>query len=266
MIVLDRPIPVFDEASTAEDYHNVPIDAHDPRYREPLVDAREYGLAGENYYARTDGGNPPYRAAIRGSIHDLWCRQTIATMLATVNERLSVHGVELFLWDAYRPIACQQELWEFFEAQALRQSPDDDAVVGERVRPYVSDPRQFDPHNPQTWPVHATGAAVDLTLRDRKSRELIDMGSGFDEMHPKSNTAYFERLLIQGRIAADDVRLRNRRLLYWAMRSEGFTNYSYEFWHFDYGDQMHVMALRQLGEDAPNAWYGYVPPPSRRAS
>jgi zinc D-Ala-D-Ala dipeptidase len=84
-------------------------------------------------------------------------------------------------------------------------------------------------------------------------------------MHEASHTAHFERLLNNGRIGEDDTRLRNRRLLYWAMRNQGFTNYSYEYWHFDYGDQVHIMALRQLGQDAHAAWYGYVPPPTWRA-
>ena len=263
----DRPIPIFDEAPTAEDYHNVPIDTRDPRYRESLVDARTCGLAGVNYYARTDGNNVPYRQRIDGAIEELWCRQTIITMLRNVNEVLSTHGVELFLWDGYRPIDCQRWLWDFLQAKVRRDRPgDDDDQVLARTQRYVSDPRIFDPHDPHTWPVHMTGAAVDLTLRDVKSRELLDMGAGFDELHAKSHSAYFERLLIKGRISADDARLRNRRLLYWAMRQAGFTNYSYEFWHFDYGNQMHIMGLRQQGEDARAAWYGYVPLPSRRAS
>ncbi|MFZ1883471.1 MAG: M15 family metallopeptidase [Rhodoplanes sp.] len=60
-----------------------------------------------------------------------------------------------------------------------------------------------------------------------------------------------------------DARLRNRRLLHWAMQAQGFINYIYECWHFDYGNQMYVMMRNYLDRDpAPAAWYGYVPAPA----
>jgi len=266
MIAFDRPIPLLDNAPTAGDYHDIPIDPQDPRYREGLVEARDWGLAGENYYSRTDGQNAPYGQAVDGAIRELWCRETIVTMLARVNERLAERGLELFLWDAYRPIACQRGLWEFFSARARTQMPDaGEAEISRSVRQYVSDPRQFDEDNPRTWPVHATGGAVDLTLRDKRCGDLADMGAPFDEMSAVSHAGHFERLLQEGRIAGDDIRLRNRRALYWAMHEQGFTNYPYEFWHFDYGDQMYALTLKQRGVHAAAACYGYVPPPAARA-
>jgi D-alanyl-D-alanine dipeptidase len=265
MIALDRPIPILEHALTSASYHDIPIEFQDPRYQEILVDARESGVAGENYYSRTDGQNPPYRKPIKGAIRELWCRQTVVTMLTKVNESLAVHGAELYLFDAYRPIACQQGLWDFFWAQARQDMPHADVQrIFKHVQQYVSDPRHFDPENPRTWPIHTTGAAVDLTLRDLKSGDLLDMGADFDQMRPASHSAHFERLLNDGLISSDCVWIRNRRLLYWAMCDNGFTNYSYEFWHFDFGDQMHIMSLKQLGKDAHAAWYGFVSPSTLR--
>jgi D-alanyl-D-alanine dipeptidase len=264
MIAFDHPIPIRDEVPTTEDYHEIPIAPQDPRYREALVDARKSGVAGENYYARADGTNPPYLRAISGAIRELWCRQTIVTMLTKVNERLAVHGAEVFLWDAYRPIACQEGLWEFFWSRVQGEMPHAQAqAISERVRQYVSDPRVFDANDPKTWPVHTTGAALDLTLRDVGTGELLDMGASFDHMSLESHTDYFERLLSDGEISGDAPQLRNRRLLYWAMRGQGFTNYSYEFWHFDYGNQLYVSTMRQLGHRVHAAWYGYVPLPGQ---
>jgi D-alanyl-D-alanine dipeptidase len=171
--------------------------------------------------------------------------------------------VELFLWDAYRPVACQQALWAFFRERARREMPGtDEGTISRRAQQYVSDPSLFDAADPRTWPVHTTGAAIDATLRDRTSRELLDMGAAFDEMRERSHTAHFEQLLNAGAIDRDDRRLLNRRLLYWAMLDQGFTNYTYEYWHFDFGDQMYVMERKLLGEGPPAAWYGYVPPPA----
>jgi D-alanyl-D-alanine dipeptidase len=64
---------------------------------------------------------------------------------------------------------------------------------------------------------------------------------------------------VAGQIGSDDPRLLNRRLLYWTMREAGFTNYPYEYWHYDYGDQMYVLTLRSLGkQDIASAWYSYI--------
>ncbi len=264
MSAYDHPIPINERSPTTGNYHDIPVDAHDPRYAEVLVDARDYGIAGENYYARTDGKNAPYDRAIGGAVRELWCRLSIAAMLIKVNDRLAEYGAEVFLRDAYRPVACQQALWDFHVERFRHAMPGaTEATIVERARAYVSDPRSFDPANPRTWPAHATGAAIDLTLRNRKTGELLDMGTHFDDMSEASESGFFERLLREGRIAGDDVRLRNRRLLHWAMQDEGFTNYSYECWHFDYGNQMYVMARRFLGQgDTRAAWYGYIPAPT----
>lgn len=264
MTPYDRPIPIHKLAPTAANYHDIPIDARDPRYGEPLVDAREFGMAGENYYARSDGRNTPYDAAVPGAVPELWCRRSIAPMLVQVNERLAPYGAELYLWDAYRPVACQTALWDFYWRRFRQETPRaSDAALADHVAHYVSDPRGFDPRSPRGCPAHATGAALDLTLRDRKSRALLDLGTHFDDMSTVSHSDYFERQLDAGRIGADDPRLRNRRLLHWAMKEEGFTNYLYECWHFDYGNQMYVMMRDFLGKDRVKAaWYGFVPPPT----
>ena len=264
MSAYEIPIPVHEHAPNSGNYRDIPIDAGDPRHGEPLVEARAFGIAGESYYARTDGENAPYGKAVPGSMSRLWCRQSIASMLARANEALAPYGAEIFLWDGYRTLACQRSLWDFFWARFREASPGDgDEEIAEQVRRYVSDPRFFEPGDPHTWPAHATGAALDLTLRDTRSGTLLDMGTHFDDMTPVSHSGYFERLFQQGAIGADDARLRNRRLLHWAMREQGFTNYAHEFWHFDFGNQMYVMMRDHAGEGGPAAaWYGYVPAPA----
>ena len=72
----------------------------------------------------------------------------------------------------------------------------------------------------------------------------------------------FERELIAGRIAADDRRLWNRRLIHWAMSAAGFLNDPFVFWHYDWGNQLYIKVRRALFADAPKAaWYGYIGPP-----
>jgi D-alanyl-D-alanine dipeptidase len=91
---------------------------------------------------------------------------------------------------------------------------------------------------------------------------LLNFGAHFDEMSPVAHTDYFERLFIAGDISSNDERLVNRRLLYWAMRKAGFTNYPYEFWHYDFGNQMYVLSLNKLkATHMESAWYGHVTVP-----
>ena len=83
-----------------------------------------------------------------------------------------------------------------------------------------SDPKKPSPHS--------TGGSVDVTILDESGIPL-DMGTKFDDSSIASSTAYFEKV--------DDIITENRRLLYHVMTEQGFTNYSEEWWHFDYGNQ-----------------------------
>jgi zinc D-Ala-D-Ala dipeptidase len=265
-----RAIPWREQAPTALDYKNVPVDLADPRAQEPLVELADYGIAGYGFYARDDGLNAPYRRAFPSAPAQVRCRRSVAECLALVDVRLKASGVELFVLDAFRPLALQRELWDFFleRAQQVLEKPSEAdciAFAGE----YCSDPRRFDPTDSRTWPTHLTGGAVDLTLRASRSGEFVFMGGIFDDPDAISHTAHFERLLSdkggreQELSLSQREALRNRRLLYWAMTEAGFASYAYEWWHFDLGTQMWVVnSTRRAGADRAHrqAWYGPAGP------
>jgi D-alanyl-D-alanine dipeptidase len=258
-----RPVPIRDKMFTTLDYHAVPFDFADPRAGEKLVDLATLGIAGDNYYARTDGSNPPYLRRIAGAIDGLWARASVAERLVRANRALAELNFELYVFDAYRPIACQAGIWEFF-VQAFRAARPDapESEIERQTLPFVSDPRWFNIADPTTWPLHSTGGAVDLTLRDRTTRQLRDMGSGFDQTGAVSRTDHFERALQAGEIAADDPRLLHRRALFHAMTQAGFSNYGQEYWHYDHGDQMDAVSRAEADPATlARAWYGYVAPP-----
>lgn len=250
-------IPFADASIDTTHYRAVPFDPNDRRSSEALVRIDEYGVAAKPYY-HLAGGNPPYDKRIAGSLPEIWCRKSVALKLASVNFLLSDFDAELVVLDGYRPIGVQRGLWDHFAGLARQATPhasETDLIA--TVLPYVSDPRRFDPDDPRTWPVHSTGGAVDVTLRSVRLKAPFDMGSGFDEMNAAAASDFFERQLENGEIPADFAPLRNRRLLHWAMKSCGFTNYDQEYWHFDWGNQLHALVN---GLDA--AWYGYVDLPS----
>jgi D-alanyl-D-alanine dipeptidase len=256
-------IPVIDPDAYAGSYAGIAFDANDPRHREPLVPLESAGIAYESHHARTDGGNWPYHRPIAGARKDMWLRRTAAAMLARVNARLRPYGAELFVLDGYRSVACQQGLWEFYVAQAARAMPDAGAQEWDAyARDHVVDPTGFAVDDPRTWPAHATGASVDLTLRDLDSGARRDMGVRFEDICAAGTNDHFERERDAGRIGAGDARLWNRRLIHWAMSGEGFVNDPFVFWHYDWGNQLYVKLRRALHGDALDAaWYGYIDPP-----
>ena len=263
MFALDHKIPIIEPEVYAGDYTVITFDRDDPRFRDPLVRLESVGVAYEAHHARDDGANWPYHRAIDGARKDMWLRKTAAENLARVNTRLAPFGAELFVLDGYRTIECQRGLWDFFcEEHALAVPGATEAACRDYALDHVFDPTPFDETDPSTWPAHTCGASVDLTLRDLATGAVLDMGVRFEDICPESANDYFERELIAGRIAPDDGRLWNRRLIHWAMSAEGFLNDPFVFWHYDWGNQLYIKVRRALFADAPKAaWYGYIGPP-----
>jgi zinc D-Ala-D-Ala dipeptidase len=259
-MTLLAPIPLRpSSAATASGYSLIPFDRADPRWSEPLVDLAAEGLLTQSWYARSDGGNAPYHKRITGAVEVVAARASVARLLKRADAAVASRGLRIKVLDAYRPVETQAGLWAFFEAQVAAERPE--LSAGEReaiVRTFVSDPRRFNPGDETSWPIHSTGGSVDVMLVDAGNGAMLDHGAAFDEGHERSYTDHYERLLQHGDIAPDDCRLLIRRVLFNAMVNAGFTNYAYEFWHFDYGTQLHILTLRDEGAaNAPQAaWYG----------
>jgi D-alanyl-D-alanine dipeptidase len=261
---VDHRVPIIPLANFLSPYREIPIDKDDPRGSEPLVPLESVGVPYESYYGRTDGNNPPFNIAIDGSRQDMWLRKSFAERLARVNELLRPFEAELFVQDGHRTVACQQGLWNFFYARAQRSFPDGSKEDHRAdAMKYIVDPVDFNENDSHTWPAHTNGGAVDLTLQDSVTGELLDMGAKFEEDTEANVADYFERQLEAGLINESDVRLQNRRLLNWAMIQEGLFNETAKvFWHYDWGNQIYVRASRAFLKYPPNAaWYGYIAPP-----
>ena len=137
-------------------------------------------------------------------------------------------GYRFRILDAWRPFALQQELYETYSEDIIREFELENCTEEYRkevIRRFVSEPVR----NADIPPVHTTGGAVDLTVVKEDGKEL-DMGSGFDEFTDRTNTAFYEKHF-------DPEITANRRLLYSIMTGAGFTNLPSEWWHYDYGDR-----------------------------
>ena len=121
-----------------------------------------------------------------------------AERLARAAARLRPRGYRLLLWDCYRPLAVQWEMW--------RTVP----------RPgYVADPARGSHHN--------RGAAVDLSLAGADGRP-VEMPTPFDAFGPRARADATDGISAAA--------LRHRRLLREAMEAEGFLVNPREWWHF----------------------------------
>jgi D-alanyl-D-alanine dipeptidase len=222
-------------------------------YGEPVVEAREAGLQGENFYA--SARNPPYWHRVDGATDRLWLRRGVAEKLLCVNARAGAAGLELFLFDAWRPRAVQayfHDVWMPAELQRRDPSLAGAALVEEVERYWAAPSESADSPAP-----HATAAAVDLTLR-WKDGEALWMGSLFDDVTALANRDRFEHLDVNNFSFSDQEARANRRLLHWLMTEEGFAGHPDEWWHFSWGDQMWAALT-----GTPAAHYGLADVPER---
>jgi D-alanyl-D-alanine dipeptidase len=220
-------------------------------FGEKVVEARDTGLQGENFYAGSR--NPPYWQRVDGATDRLWLRRTVAEKLARVNARAGVAGLELFLFDAWRPREVQAYFHDVWMPRALaaRDPSLSGAALTEEVERYWAAPSD----SADSPAPHATAAAVDLTLR-WKGGEQLWMGSLFDDVTALAHRDRFESLNAENFSFSDQEARANRRLLHWLMEEEGFAGHPDEWWHFSWGDQMWAALT-----GAPAAHYGLASVP-----
>jgi D-alanyl-D-alanine dipeptidase len=125
-----------------------------------------------------------------------------ARALLKVHHELKKQGLGLVIFDGYRPWTITKLFW--------------DVTDGDK-RKFVADPAKGSKHN--------RGAAVDLSIYDLKTGELLDMPSGYDEFTERASPNY---------TGGTEQQRKNRDLLRKLMENEGFTVNPNEWWHFDY--------------------------------
>jgi zinc D-Ala-D-Ala dipeptidase len=121
-----------------------------------------------------------------------------AVKLERVAKELEAQTLRLKVYDCYRPLSVQWEMWKILPKPG-----------------YVADPRKGGNHN--------RGIAVDLTLTDAGGREL-EMPTPFDTFSPAAHHGY------DGGTPASR---KNRETLLAAMEKHGFKRNAMEWWHYD---------------------------------
>ena len=139
-----------------------------------------------------------------------------ATALAAVEQDLALSGLELKIFDGYRP----QRAVEDFKRWAA--DPQD---TRQKARYYPDQDKRalFRDGYIAQHSGHSRGSTVDLTLVDNKTGEELDMGSRFDFFGPISH---------HGTTLISVQQTRNRETLRQAMLRHGFEPYVAEWWHY----------------------------------
>jgi beta-lactamase class D/D-alanyl-D-alanine dipeptidase len=125
-----------------------------------------------------------------------------AEALLRVHKKLKKEGLGLVIFDGYRPWSITRLFWD---------------VVSLDQRKFVADPAKGSKHN--------RGCAIDLSIYNRKTGELLDMPSGYDEFTERASPDYK---------GGTELQTKNREMLRALMEAEGFTVNQNEWWHFDY--------------------------------
>ncbi|MFC4048432.1 M15 family metallopeptidase [Actinomadura syzygii] len=170
---------------------------------EPLTQIRDNGIPVLHNYAQ---------AGWRHAVDQQWLRADALARLRQAAATLPP-SFGLAIFDGWRPLALQREL---FDAITPNSAPDAEHPVA---------PPSEDPAEP---PPHLTGGAVDLTLTWQGTP--LPLGTAFDEFTDQAMTTAFENLPGPVRTL--------RRLLYHALRRQGFVVLAEEWWHFEFGTRL----------------------------
>lgn len=130
--------------------------------------------------------------------YEAYLRYGTVKKLMLVAEELEQQGLYLKIWDGFRPVSAQFQLWEV--------CPDPT---------YVANPEKG--HSS-----HSRGNTIDLTLVDESGQEL-EMPTGFDDFSLLANRDYSD---------CTETAAANALLLEETMKKYGFTPYYGEWWHF----------------------------------
>lgn len=149
--------------------------------------------------------------------------RALCTALAHAQHRAEASGCGLLLWDGYRP----QRAVESFLRWAMQP---EDGLTKPRHYPNIDRLDMVEQGYVAARSAHSRGSAIDLTLYDLATDELLPMGGDHDLMDPISH--HRAPHLTAGETA-------NRTLLRSIMAVCGFDGYEREWWHYTLRDEPH---------------------------
>ncbi len=120
-------------------------------------------------------------------------------------------SLSLVIFDAARPHHIQKLIWD-----SLKMEPN-------IKYNYIATPWDISLHN--------YGAAVDVSIKDTRNDQLLDMGTSVDHFGQLAEPIYEMRFLKNKQLS--DTAYKNRVLLRKVMKKAGFNYIPSEWWHFN---------------------------------
>lgn len=143
-------------------------------------------------------------------------RTEAAEALKKAAADLERQGYGIIIYDAYRPHTAMQDITAWGRDLS-------DQKMKATYYPNIDKARVFGDAYVHNFSEHSRGVAVDLSLVDKKSGRLVDMGGHHDLLDPSSAT---------GSTLVSPAQRRRRMTLKKAMEASGFKNYAPEWWHY----------------------------------
>lgn len=165
-------------------------------------------------------------------------RKTVANKLFKINKILNSYWLELYIYDWYRNLDLQKYFYYNWVPNYLKEkNPDlDEKTITKMVSNYWAKPLSVINEKSLYIPPHVTWWAIDLTIRYKNNKQLLEMWWIFDDISKISNIDYYENINNNSFTYIESKK--NRRLLYNIMISEWFAPHPKEWWHWSYWDQM----------------------------
>ncbi|KQL44654.1 D-alanyl-D-alanine dipeptidase [Brevibacillus choshinensis] len=208
-------------------YPPIPV-KHDDRtaFTPPVIECGEAMVALSTLSPRISVYPAYYHLGYAGTQTEAFLRKGVAHRLASAAEQLPA-GYQLVVLDGWRSYEVQASLYEGFRQSLIAQGLTDEEAIIHELSKFVAKPT-MDIEKPSP---HLSGGAVDLTIAGPDG--WLEMGTDFDDFTELAMTRHFEEL--PEPTEKELVIRNNRRLLYHIMVDAGFTNYSNEWWHYEYG-------------------------------
>jgi zinc D-Ala-D-Ala dipeptidase len=188
-----------------------------------FVDISEFpAVRVELLYATTNNllGKNVYDSFNRAIVHKIAAEKMKRASALLTAER---PGWKFVIYDALRPQSAQIAFWNL-----VKDTPQ---------QMYFADPAKGS--------LHSFGFAIDLSLEDA-SGHVLDMGTPFDDLTDLAQPKMEEQFVRSGQLTL--AQYDNRLLLRGLMERAGFTQLSFEWWHYDALPGAEVRAQYKLVE------------------
>lgn len=216
----------------------------------PTVFKIDYAYQSVSLVSKCEGPIIPWDTSV------IYLRGKVIEALLLANEDLKHFQAELVLYDGYRTLAMQSALLANYRQRFKSQGRE---ASFENLHNYIHPVEAVSEDDPNSWPPHCTGAAVDIVVADRITGKLWDMGAPFDSISDIAASRYFERRPLIGVGTSGWRKIqRKRRILFWTMVGRGFSNYPLEWWHYDYKNPFWMQYNIGLKKRDTIAIYGMV--------